>query len=631
MFISLITDIDCDYLVLISVKMEDHGVIEIEDQDEEEFEYEEEEEAEEEEEEDEDDAYEEDELIPAVVASPRVSNLVSRSGNSQEAVVFHVDLVDNPTDMNSCQKKMASQENGGDGGDVEEELDGGEIEGLFCPICMDAWTSGGSHQICCLPCGHIYGLSCIKKWLRQRRSSGKCPQCNRICTLKDVRVLYAGRLCVVDAELQKQVRSLEAKCASLEQKNFECCKREVKAQEREADLHLKVQQLTEKTKYLERLLGCRQRESLGSSIINQGYQRRVINGHGIDSGSGSQACSGIFTLQGEFHLEGGRYFDVDASGQLMIVARRLNGMGGTNLLTKISLIAPSEREDIQLPANSKAVRAVCVRPCSRLALLAFLGKKLSVVSTESNNTILTYDLPAPGWSCSWDINSSHYVYTGLQNGMVLAFDMRQTRTPLESRTGLSCNPVHTVISVSPDSLLSSGTRTLLTASQIGMCEWNIGTGEERPYLIPESEKQGVCISLAHSGGDDIVASFRPKIEMATDMLVSPTPSTSSIGVEGCHIFYKRSGARSYQKTGSLRAQVDSIRLPKSSIINKQNPMFVYPNELTSDLIVHDVSNLTVVQRLKTPKTQHILDVKCTEIRNACVLGCLSGDIVQLYT
>ncbi|KVI08217.1 WD40-repeat-containing domain-containing protein [Cynara cardunculus var. scolymus] len=319
---------------------------------------------------------------------------------------------------------------------------------------------------------------------------------------------------------------------------------------------------------------------------------------------------------------------MDASGQCMIVARRLNGMGGTNLLTKISLVAPSDREDIQLPANSKAVRAVCVRPCSRLALLACLGKKLSVVSTESNNTILTYDLPAPAWSCSWDIDSSHYVYTGLQNGMVLAFDMRQTRTPLESRSGLSCNPVHTVISVSPDSLLSSGTRTLLTASQIGMCEWNIGTSEERPYLIPESEKQGVCISLAHSGSDDIVASFRPKIEMSADMAVSPTPSISSMGVEGCHIFYKRSGSRCYQKTGSLQAQVDSIRLPKSSIINKQNPMFVSANEVTSDLILHDVSNLTVVQRLKTSKSQHIWDVKCTGIRNSCVLGCLSGDIVN---
>lgn len=65
----------------------------------------------------------------------------------------------------------------------------------------------------------------------------------------------------------------------------------------------------------------------------------------------------------------------------------------------------------------------------------------------------------------------------MQNGMVLTFDMRQTKAPLESRSGLSCNPVHTLISVASDS--SSGRRTLLTASQIGICEWNINSDEER--------------------------------------------------------------------------------------------------------------------------------------------------------
>ncbi|GJV97455.1 zinc finger, RING/FYVE/PHD-type containing protein [Tanacetum coccineum] len=43
----------------------------------------------------------------------------------------------------------------------------------FCPICYQACTSQGHHQICCLPCGHLYGLSCIKKWLLQSSSSGK--------------------------------------------------------------------------------------------------------------------------------------------------------------------------------------------------------------------------------------------------------------------------------------------------------------------------------------------------------------------------------------------------------------------------------------------------------------------------
>lgn len=104
-------------------------------------------------------------------------------------------------------------------GDGDSEVSWcGRGDGLICPICFEGWTSGGEHQMCCLPCGHIYGLSCINKWLQRFRGPGKCPQCKNLCTLKGVRVLYASRLCAADEELHERVRALEAKCADLEQK-----------------------------------------------------------------------------------------------------------------------------------------------------------------------------------------------------------------------------------------------------------------------------------------------------------------------------------------------------------------------------------------------------------------------------
>ncbi|GJR53333.1 zinc finger, RING/FYVE/PHD-type containing protein [Tanacetum coccineum] len=42
----------------------------------------------------------------------------------------------------------------------------------------------------CLPCGHLYGLSCIKKWL-QTSSGGKCPLCNTLCAYRDAIPLHA--------------------------------------------------------------------------------------------------------------------------------------------------------------------------------------------------------------------------------------------------------------------------------------------------------------------------------------------------------------------------------------------------------------------------------------------------------
>ncbi|KAI3522854.1 hypothetical protein L1887_00906 [Cichorium endivia] len=205
-----------------------------------------------------DDEYEEEEmveLIPVEITSHNVPSSISDGRSFQRPVTIDDGLLHDFNDLESCERNPGNIENGG-GDVVKESLNNGEIDGLFCPICFEAWTSGGSHQICCLPCGHIYGLSCIKKWLQLRRSSGKCPQCKGLCTLKDVRVLYAARLCVADEELHKKVRSLEAKCAYLEQKDFVDRIKEELREELKRDMDEKLEKLkremVEKMEKLER-------------------------------------------------------------------------------------------------------------------------------------------------------------------------------------------------------------------------------------------------------------------------------------------------------------------------------------------------------------------------------------------
>ncbi|EOY07945.1 Transducin/WD40 repeat-like superfamily protein, putative isoform 2 [Theobroma cacao] len=315
------------------------------------------------------------------------------------------------------------------------EWNRGDIEGLFCPICMEAWTTTGDHHVCCLPCGHIYGFSCIHKWLQQRGTSRKCPQCNRKCTLKDVRKLFASRVVAIDGESQKRIRSLEANCISLEKTSAVLSKKETEWQKREAEwqkseaewqkreaaLQQEVHQLKEKTKYLEHLIDVQSR-TFGCAPSIRGLQ--VPLGHNLGSEFNEQ---GPFILQKELRVDGARLFDVDASSKNLLIARRLQGLGGTHFLTKMSLVAPYETEDISLPFGTKAVRDLHICPSDgSLALLASLGKKLSVLSTESNNVILAYDLP---------------------NGSVLVFDMRQTARHMDSMNGLTSNPVHTIHSL----------------------------------------------------------------------------------------------------------------------------------------------------------------------------------------
>ncbi|XP_044444556.1 E3 ubiquitin-protein ligase RFWD3-like [Triticum aestivum] len=53
---------------------------------------------------------------------------------------------------------------------VEEKPSAGNT----CSVCMEPWTCEGLHRICCIPCGHVYGRSCLEKWLQE---NAKCPQC----------------------------------------------------------------------------------------------------------------------------------------------------------------------------------------------------------------------------------------------------------------------------------------------------------------------------------------------------------------------------------------------------------------------------------------------------------------------
>ncbi|OVA06945.1 zinc finger protein [Macleaya cordata] len=591
--------------------------------------------------------YDEDDdedYIPPIRSTTRVS---SNPSSSSSISVFDVDdeaEQEQDHDRRRTEEgESSSQPTKGmesEGIRKKGESNGDEADGVFCSICMEPWSSEGDHQVSCLPCGHLYGLSCIKRWIQQsKRKNSKCPQCGRKCALKDIIRLYVSRLAIADGEQQKKFLSLQTENEFLKMKV-----RQLKI----ASLQEKIQQDKEERLNKEKeKRTCLENVSLGDMGRSSEFvswtgcsQGQMLNGHnfGLNPAArqGSPLCS--FVLEDELVVDGGRIFDMDASNQVLILARRLSGMGGTHVLTKISLRYPYESENISLPPSTKAIRDLHVAPSGRHALFASLGKKLSILSMESNNIVLTYELPAPAWSCSWDLNCQYQLYAGLQNGMLLVFDMRQTARPVESMNGLTCHPVHTIHSLVDNFPLPNGGRTLLTASSIGPCVWRTGDSGERPLLVPEMENQGVCISLAYSPiSDDIVASFRPKVQMSNDTissqsLLSPSPSVLGQGVAGSHVLIKRVGGSCYQNLGSTTANVNDIRMPKSAIINVQNsnPLFAYGDELTRGLSLRELPSLRAVQSL-TPNQNPILDVKYASSPSKGLLGCVSENRLQLFS
>ncbi|XP_040243658.1 uncharacterized protein [Aegilops tauschii subsp. strangulata] len=80
----------------------------------------------------------------------------------------------------------------GAAGDVGgADSSGGEVQATICPGCMVPWSSDGPHRICCIPCGHVYGRSCLEKLLpRSGEESAKCPQCAKGFVKKLIINLY---------------------------------------------------------------------------------------------------------------------------------------------------------------------------------------------------------------------------------------------------------------------------------------------------------------------------------------------------------------------------------------------------------------------------------------------------------
>ncbi|XP_077220581.1 uncharacterized protein LOC143854471 isoform X2 [Tasmannia lanceolata] len=525
------------------------------------------------------------------------------------------------------------------GNAIATTVDVTDSDSASCTICMEPWSSQGPHRICCLLCGHLYGKSCIQRWIRQcRRNIAKCPQCNEKCKLKDIIDIYAPKVVVVNEDLQKEVFSLRGGNEFLKMQEASLLKevRLLKKRSMDGELCAKQAACLEDVSLGERI---RMRYEFDGDI--RGYEESMFLGDSFGSqnseGRGSSRCS--FVLKEEFGVDGARVFDMDASNQIMIVSRRPSGMDGVHVLTKISLLFPYESETISLPSSYRAVRDLCIsHNPGRLALLASVGKKLSILSMENNNIVLTYDLPGPAWSCSWDVNSLHHVYAGLQNGMLMVFDLRQTAQPMESLNGLTSHPVHTIHSLVDNGVhsLPYGVRTILSASSIGPCQWNIGVGE-RPILIPQMENQGICISLACCGSnDDMVATFRPRVQIPVDFeasqpLVSASPTISGPTILGSHVLLKRVGVNSYQNCRFTPSNVSEVRMPKSAIINIEdnNTLFAFGDEITRGLCVRELPSLGVVQHLK-PQQSPILDMKYVSSSDSGLLGCISENKLQLF-
>ncbi|XP_036337320.1 E3 ubiquitin-protein ligase RFWD3 [Rhagoletis pomonella] len=334
----------------------------------------------------------------------------------------------------------------GSGGEGDEE-----DEGMTCPICLDNWEMSGEHRLVSLRCGHLFGDSCIRRWLTESaRQSGikACPQCKAKATNRDIRCLYAKRLRAIDRSEEHRLRDeLEA-----ERRRSQSLQTEVAA--------LKM---TNKVVAMQ----------LESMSADNERMKQLLRAGGGGSGSFSyeaDLANGKQLLRLQMHRlhlettititrEPGCRVIIHAARQSSILASQKSAQGlfpgyGVRFIDMATF-----RATTFLHASTKLLRDMCLNADQQLLAVASMETRSKLFDLRTRQVVSIFE---PGektlWACAMDRKDRENVlYLGSSNGSTYTYDIRFSDNILEEyKTEGDFSTVINVASVFPGSHFPNG-------------------------------------------------------------------------------------------------------------------------------------------------------------------------------
>ncbi|XP_013922750.1 PREDICTED: E3 ubiquitin-protein ligase RFWD3 [Thamnophis sirtalis] len=497
---------------------------------------------------------------------------------------------------------------------VSLEEDSGDI----CAICFEEWTNAGQHRLAALRCGHLFGYSCIERWLKGQ--VGKCPQCNKKAKRTDIVLLYARTLKALDTTEQENMKS------SLEKE--QCLRR--KAELESAQSRLQLQVMTEECSKLKQqvqeLKALLVRHNASSSSQQSSSARSCFPG-----------CLSSSQGQHKYHFE--RAFLVSQMGNCRVMAycdplsclvvsqpspqsTLLPGYG-IKMMSAVNL-----KSSQYVPIHSKQIRGLAFsNRADGLLLSASLDHTLRLTSLATNTVVQTYNASRPIWCCCWCLDDTNYVYAGLANGSILVYDLRDTNShvqelpPQKSRcpvVSLSYLPRMASTSL-PYGGLVSGTLE-------GACFWEQKSSNSyRPHdLLLEP---GGCIDLqTEPSTRHCLATFRPNrnnnclqcvvMELTSthltdrddEIVCSCNPIQTLTAGPTCKLLTKNSIFQSPEDDGSI--------------------LVCAGDEASNSAMLWDAGSGTLLQKL--PADLPVLDVCPFEVNRNSFLATLTEKMVKIY-
>ncbi|KAM4638608.1 E3 ubiquitin-protein ligase RFWD3 isoform 2-T3 [Amazona ochrocephala] len=375
-----------------------------------------------------------------------------------------------------------------------------EEEGDTCAICFEQWTSSGDHRLSALRCGHLFGYTCIRKWLRGRE--GKCPQCNKKAKSSDIVILYARTLKALDTSEQEQMKSSLRKEQMLRKQ----------AELESAQSRLQLQVLTDKCSKLHK-----QVQELKALMAqhNANVSKQPVSSRTCFPGSLPSSQS-----QCKYNLK--KAFLVSQSGKCRVMAycdslsclvvsqpspeSTLIPGCGVKMLSVANL-----RSSQYIPIHSKQIRGLAFGGrADGLLLSAALDNAVKLTSLATNTVVQTYNTGRPVWSCCWCLDNTNYIYAGLVNGSIMIYDLRYTNSHVQELVPQKSRCPMVSLSYLPRmasaSLPYGG---ILAGTLEGACFWEQKADNTyQPHHLPL--EAGGCIDLqAEISTRHCLATYRP--------------------------------------------------------------------------------------------------------------------------
>ncbi|CAG01084.1 unnamed protein product [Tetraodon nigroviridis] len=555
---------------------------------------------------------------------------------------------------------------------------GEEGEGDSCTICFEAWTAAGEHRLSALRCGHLFGFTCIQRWLKAQGAAGKCPQVSRshspglaLETPQDDRSVPVPApvpVSVVQQESQAfghrpavraqakgpgQHRAGEPEEVSEEQTPWFLVPGSwflvpnpglLRSLEQEQSLRRKAElesaQYKLKLQVVANKYGRAQEElqELKALIAGRGSLPSSSPASSFSSPSSlvlgvSQRLDGSRTAQYSFS----KAVLVSQGGGCRVLAyceplscllasqpsphsTLLPGFG----IKKVSVV--SMKASQYVPVHSKQIRGLSFNgQQDSLLLSAALDNTVKLTSLLTNTVVQTYNAGRPVWSCCWSLDNSNYVYAGLNNGSVLVYDTRDTSThvhelqPLRSRC-----PVASLCYVPRAASSAFPCGGLIAGSLEGACFWEQVSDTYRPHVLPL--EAGGCIDIqVEAESRHCLVTYRPgranPALRCVLMALTRTPLQDSAQPPSCscspvQTFAAGSSCKLLTKNAVFRSPAGSGTLVCAG------------DEASSSTMVWDAGSGSLLQKL--PADLPVLDVGPFAVNGEHFLASLTEKMLKLY-